>query len=141
VAIVKRFLEALPADWVAARADRLETERMTSQMAQLTHAAFELHAPAEMVELGAPAVGGRPWFEYYGEWLQPFATYRERFTEFIDAGPGVVLVHATIGGTTVTDGVEITREAAGVYRLEDGLIRSISLYFDRDEARAAAGLV
>ena len=141
MAIVKRFLEAMPEDWVAAHADPSETERMASEMLPLTHPDFELHAPSEMIELGAPAVGGRPWFELFGEWLETFATYTERYTDFIDTGPGVVLIYATIGGTTATDGVSITRDAGAVYRLEGGLIRSISLYFDRDEARAAADLL
>ena len=114
---------------------------MSSRMLPLTHPEFELYAPSEMIELGAPAVGGRPWFELFGEWLETFATYTEKYTDFIDAGPGVVLIYATIGGTTATDGVPISRDAGAVYRLEDGLIRSISLYFDRDEARKAAGLL
>ena len=141
VAVVRRFLAAMPEDWVAAHGDRVETDRMRTEMSPLTHPEFELHAPSEMIELGAPPVGGEPWFELFGEWLETFATYTERYTDFIDAGSGVVLVDATIGGTTTTDGVAITREAGAVYHLEGGLIRSIALYFDRDEARAAAGLV
>ena len=127
VAVVKRFLAAMPGDWVAAYRDDSEAARMASEMLPLTHPAFELHAPSEMIELGAPAVGGRPWFELFGEWLETFATYTERYTDFIAAGPGVVLIYATIGGTTATDGVAIAREAGAVYRLEGGLIRSLSL--------------
>jgi hypothetical protein len=141
VAVVRQFLDAMPEEWVAAHADPSATERMASRMIPLTHPEFELHAPSEMIELGAPAVGGRPWFELFGEWLETFATYTERYTDVIDAGSGAVLVYATIGGTTATDGVTITREAAAVYRLEGDLIRSIALFFDRDEARAAAGLL
>ena len=141
VAVVKRFLAAMPEDWVAAHADESEATRMASEMLPLTHPEFELHAPSEMIELGMPPMGGRPWFELFGEWLETFATYTERYTDFVDAGAGVVLVHATIGGTTATDGVAITREAGAVYHLENGLIRSIALYLDRDEARAAAGLL
>ena len=49
----------------------------------------------------------------------------------------MVLVLATIGGRTATGDVEIRRDAAAVYRLEDGLIRTVHLFLDRDEARAA----
>ena len=141
VAVVRQFLAAMPEEWVAAHGDRSAIEGMSSRMLPLLHRDFELHAPSEMIELGTPAVAGSPWFELFGEWLETFATYSERYTDVIDAGPGAVLVYATIGGTTATDGVEISREAGAVYRLEGGLIRSITLFFDRDEARAAVGLV
>ena len=118
VEVVRQFLAAMPEDWVAAHADDPRPTRMAAEMLPLTHPEFELHAPSEMIELGAPPVGGRPWFELFGEWLETFATYTERYTDFIDAGPGVVLIYATIGGTTATDGVAITREAGAVYRLE-----------------------
>jgi hypothetical protein len=36
--------------------------------------------------------------------------------------------------------VPIARKAGAVYHLERELIRSITLYLDRDEAQAAAGL-
>jgi hypothetical protein len=140
VTVVRRFLDAMPEDWVRAYGDQPATERMFAEMLPLTHPDFELHAPSELIGLGTPAVADGPWFSLFGEWLSAFSSYTEDYTDVIDAGPGVVLVLAEIGGTTATDGVQIARKAGAVYHLEGGLIRSITLYFDRDEARAAAGL-
>ncbi len=141
VAVVKKFLAAMPEDWVVTYGDQDATERMFAEMLPLAHADFELHAPSELIELGTPAVADGPWFSLFGEWLNTFSTYREDYTEYIDAAPGVVLVLATIGGRTATGDVEIRRDAAAVYRLEDGLIRTVHLFLDRDEARAAVGAV
>ncbi len=140
IAVVRKFLAAMPEDWVVAYGDRPATERMLAEMLPLLHPSFELQAPSELIELGAPEVADGPWFSLFGEWLDTFSSYRETYTEVIDVSPGVVLVLAEIGGTTATDDVPISRNAGAVYHLEGGLIRTIALHFDRDEARAAAGL-
>ena len=138
-AVVSKFLAEMPEDWVAVRRDDEASNRFAERIAPLLHPDFELVAPQELAGLGVPSGVGQV-NDLYGDWLDTFESYRERWTDVIDAGPGTVLVLATVGGRTATDDVEITREVAAVHTVEECLIRRVQLFFDVDEARAAAGL-
>ena len=97
MAIVKRFLAAMPEDWVAAYADRSDDRADGGGDAAADPSRrSSCTRRRSMIELGAPAVGGGPVVRaIYGEWLEHVrhATASDTRT-FIEPVPGVVLVHA-----------------------------------------------
>jgi ketosteroid isomerase-like protein len=73
------------------------------------------------------------------DWLEPYASYRARAEEFIDAGDRVVVL-IRVRATTARDGVAVDHEPAAVWTIADGKVVALGLYLDRDAAFREAGL-
>ena len=83
---------------------------------------------------GKEAVGA--WF---GDWLGTFeAGYHFEIEEARDLGNGRVFLHATHGGRGRGSGAEVHGETTYLYRVRDGLITRVELFFEQAEGRAAA---
>ncbi|MDQ3728067.1 MAG: hypothetical protein M3355_00605 [Actinomycetota bacterium] len=53
---------------------------------------------------------------------------------------GCVFAFGALQGTGIGSGVGLERPFAWILQIEDGLIREVRAYFDREEALTAAGL-
>jgi ketosteroid isomerase-like protein len=83
---------------------------------------------------GKAAVG-----RWFGDWIGTFeAGYRFEIHEARDLGGGAVFVFATHGGRGRGSGVEVHGDTAYLYRVRQGRIERIELYFDAQEGREAA---
>lgn len=140
-AVVRRWFAALPEKWsrgptagrLAATVDRL---------APLAHPEFEFVGLAGTRAMGAPEVGPglRRAAAWYEDLLEVFTEYEEKVVRY-DAAPGdQVVVLAQITARSVGGGVPIETTGAGVYLVEEDLVRRIELFEDPGEAYAAAGI-
>lgn len=73
------------------------------------------------------------------EWLEPWASYRMRTEEVIDAGEHV-LAYVHIDGRTMRDGVLVEHSPAAVWTIRDGKVVALRFYLDREQAMTAAGV-
>jgi ketosteroid isomerase-like protein len=77
------------------------------------------------------------------EFTKVFRDLRETFPDnfsnnrFEDLGPGLVLVEVETGGHGATSGIEAKMEFVQLWRIEDGVARSVHWYRTREEALAA----
>jgi hypothetical protein len=92
--------------------------------------------------MGAPEVGAGLGLAaaWYQDLLEVFDEYREKVVRFDEAPGGQVVVLAEITALSAGGGVPIDMLGAGVYLVEEGLVRRIELFADPAEAYAAAGL-
>ena len=67
------------------------------------------------------------------------SSFEWRIEELIDGGDRVVTFHS-VTTTGPASGIEVTRPLAGVFEIRDGLIASVWIFLDRNEALEAAGL-
>ncbi len=88
------------------------------------------------VGLAEMAVGWRRLLKFWSE----FHTEAE---EYIELDDGRVLVLAQFGGTARIIGLDIRdgrSKGANVFEIEDGKVRKLTLYWDRERALADLGL-
>lgn len=90
------------------------------------------------------------WTGLAGMWkgwqeiLEPWEDWRVDQLEYRELDAELVLVFVRLGGRGKTSGLEVadlTREAANLFRIRDGRVRSLTLYWDRDRVLADLGLV
>ena len=73
-------------------------------------------------------------------WTEPFDSYHAHAEEFIEVGEAVV-VRLRQGGRGKRSGVEVEMPPYWqVYRVEDGLVSRITLYYNEADALSAARL-
>jgi ketosteroid isomerase-like protein len=83
---------------------------------------------------GKEAVG-----RWFGDWIGTFEPgYRFEIEEARDLGNGGVFLYATHGGRGRVSGAEVHGDTAYLYRVQDGLITRVELFFDQTEGREAA---
>jgi hypothetical protein len=73
------------------------------------------------------------------EWLLPYHSYCISAEEYLDAGEHVVM-HARVSARTERDGVAIEHRPSSVWTFEEGKIKAVRFFLDRDEALRFAGL-
>jgi ketosteroid isomerase-like protein len=81
--------------------------------------------------------GAVRWREILTSTLHGFQAEVE---EIIPAGDGVYVVFAHFSGTGTASGVEVTRGAANIFTMRDGIVLRRDSYEDREDALRAAGL-
>ena len=82
---------------------------------------------------GKEAVG-----RWFGEWFQVFGRdYRFQIDEAREVGE-VIFIHAKHGGHGRSSGVEVRGESSYLYRVRDGKVARVELYWERADALAAA---
>lgn len=94
----------------------------------------------------APGWPGQPYYRGFdgakalaAEWTDNFEDYQWVPDRSIDVGPDRAVLLGHHGGRTRT-GVPIEGKVAGVFSIEDGLIREIRFFFQWEDACEAAGL-
>jgi ketosteroid isomerase-like protein len=104
-----------------------------------------LHPDFEVVEheMAPPDLrggkGGRAFVDMYAEWLGAWESFHVTPIEFHDLGDRVLAV-VRMGGRTRTHGAEVEQESAVIFGIEEGLIRSVKLFTQAEDARREAGL-
>jgi ketosteroid isomerase-like protein len=91
---------------------------------------------------GAPGLSYRGLdglVEGWREWLTPWASYRLRTEEYIDAGEKVVLL-VSVRARTSRDGVAFEHQAAAVWTLRDGTPVAVHFFLEQEEALRFAGV-
>jgi hypothetical protein len=87
------------------------------------------------------APGVDRFVDTWRDWISAWDMWRIERLEF---HPGetsdCVLVLLDIRARSRTESVEMEQEGANVLWFEDGLVSRLELYFDRDDARRAAGI-
>jgi ketosteroid isomerase-like protein len=84
---------------------------------------------------GKKAVG-----RWFGDWIGTFEPgYSFEIEEAQDLGNGRVFLYATHGGRGRVSGAEVHGDTTYLYRVRDGLIVRVELFFDQAEGREAAG--
>jgi ketosteroid isomerase-like protein len=83
---------------------------------------------------GKEAVG-----RWFGDWIGTFEPgYRFEIEEARDLGNGGVFLYATHGGRGRVSGAEVHGETSYLYRIRDGRIVRVELFFTPEEGRVAA---
>jgi ketosteroid isomerase-like protein len=82
---------------------------------------------------GAAALHG-----FFEEWLIPYEEFRLEVEESVDLGNGVTFAAVHQMGRLIDTQGYIQQRAAQALLWEKGLIIHVTVYLDRDEARAAA---
>jgi ketosteroid isomerase-like protein len=107
----------------------------------------DLALPDLVVEF-AGTRSGAPGLSYRGldglvegwrEWLEPWASYRLRTDQYIDAGEKVVLL-VSVRARTSRDGVEFEHRAAAVWTLRHGAPVAVHFFLEQEDALRFAGL-
>ena len=80
--------------------------------------------------------GARRFFE---DWFAAFDTMHVAVESALEAGERLVILHKLVG-TGKESGVPIELLGAAIYSFADDRISRAAFYYDRDEAREAAGL-
>jgi ketosteroid isomerase-like protein len=91
---------------------------------------------------GAPGLhyrGLEGLVEGWRDWLVPWASYRLRIDEYIDAGDKVVLL-VSVRARTSRDGVAFEHQAAAVWTLRDGSPVAVHFFLEQEEALRFAGV-
>ena len=97
-----------------------------------------IHPEVEVVRLGGlPTVTGRD--AAYGLMLPDAFESQELVIDEIRVEGDVVLVSGPFHARGAGSGIELSRESHTVFWIEDGLIRRMGTYQEREEALAAAG--
>ena len=101
----------------------------------------------EFVVADGPSPGH--WDGLAGMWrgwreiLEPWDDWRVEHLEYRELDAQRVLVFVRLGGRGKTSGLEVadlTREAANLFCIRDGKVRSLTLYWDRSRVLADLGL-
>jgi ketosteroid isomerase-like protein len=79
--------------------------------------------------------GPEGFYERWGDWLEPWASYRIYTEDVVDRGDRVVMLVELVG-VTKRDAVEMRHEAAAVFHFDAGEIAEIVFTLERDEALA-----
>jgi ketosteroid isomerase-like protein len=91
---------------------------------------------------GAPGIHYRGLdglVEGWREWLVPWASYRFRTHEYIDAGDKVAIL-VSVRAQTSRDGVEFQHDAAAVWTVRDGVPVAVHFFLDQEDALRFAGV-
>jgi ketosteroid isomerase-like protein len=95
---------------------------------------------ASAADPAQPTVHGLDGFvSAFRDWLSAWASWVVTATDFIDARDDRVLVLLDVRARSKTHGVEMPIEAASLLTIRDGMVTRIELFFDRAQAREAAG--
>jgi ketosteroid isomerase-like protein len=77
--------------------------------------------------------------EMWVDWLEPWATYKVKVDEMIEAGDSVVVLVRDRGRRHDTD-AEVELISGSVWTFRDGKIARVAFYANREELREATGL-
>ena len=101
---------------------------------------FEVEFVSQVPDAERPSYRGLDGFVTgWRDWLQPWATYRMRVEEYVDAGEKVVAL-IQVKATTARDGVVVEHAPAAVWTIADGKVVAVRMYLDREDALREAGL-
>ena len=75
----------------------------------------------------------------WGEWLEPWGSYRYEVEDYVDAGGGTVVVLARVRARTHRDSVEIEHAPAVVCQVRDGRLVRLDFYLERRDAPGDLG--
>jgi len=75
----------------------------------------------------------------WGEWLEPWESYRYEVEDYVDAGGGAVVVLARVRARTHRDSVEIEHAPAVVCQVRDGRLVRLDFYLERRDAPGDLG--
>ena len=97
-----------------------------------------LHPEIEVIRLGGlPTVTGRE--AAFGLMLPDAFEFQEQAIDELRVEGNVVLLSGPFHARGAGSGIELSRESYNVFWLEDGLIRRMGTYLERDQALEAAG--
>jgi ketosteroid isomerase-like protein len=124
-----------------------ETTRVALE--PLVHPDFEtVSVPGQVPLSGVGAENSsRPSFygvdgfvDSFRDWLSAWESWVVTATEFIEVDENRVLVMLDVRARSKTHQVEMPIEGANLMTLSDGKLARLELFFDREQAREAAGL-
>jgi ketosteroid isomerase-like protein len=133
-------------DLVAALADE---DEFAGALEALVHPDFETVTVPGQVPLAGIGTsdaarpifhGAAGFFAAFREWLSAWKSWVITPTDFIEADADRVLVMLDIRARSRTHQVELPFEGANLLTFRDGRVGRLELFFDRAQARAAAGL-
>ena len=133
-------------DVVAVLADR---KALDATLGPLVQPDFEtVTVPGQVPVSGAgaqdasrPVLRGLDGFvSGFGDWLSAWETWVVTPTDFIDVDENRVLVMLDIRARSKTHQVEMPVEGANLLTIKDGRLARVELFFERGQAREAAGL-
>jgi ketosteroid isomerase-like protein len=84
--------------------------------------------------------GVNGFIDAWTDFTETFQHLHNSINEMTEVGPDVVYIETKQVGATATAGVEVTYQAAAVFRFGDGLLQQAEFHLDRDAARRAAGI-
>jgi ketosteroid isomerase-like protein len=97
-----------------------------------------LHPEIEVIRLGGlPTVTGRE--AAFGLMLPDAFEFQEQAIDELRVEGNVVMISGPFHARGAGSGIELSRESHNVFWLEDGLIRRMGTYLERDQALEAAG--
>src|SRR5438132_1161881 len=88
-------------------------------------------------------VGLAEMAETWRRLLRVWSEFHTEADEYLELDDGRVLVLATFGGTARISGLDIQdgrSKGANVFEIRDGKVRKLTLYWNREHARADLGL-
>jgi ketosteroid isomerase-like protein len=127
-------------DWAAIVDDRATERELLARIQPLLHPEFAMgwRAPSAAGTLRADGGSGAYLTAMRGV-MRPFDRFRIVPERFIDLGDRVAVL-ARLEGRTRKDGLEFTGYGGAIMSFEDGLIRRIEEFDQRDALLEAAGL-
>jgi hypothetical protein len=140
--IVRRWFALLPESWVRDGREESRAEALRAVLEPLTHPDFEFVGLEGTRGMGAPDAGPGLTVatDWYRDLLGVFDEYEEKVVR-LDAAPGnQVVALAQVTARSAGGGVPIEMTGAGLYLVEEDLIRRIELFAAPAEAYAAAGI-
>jgi ketosteroid isomerase-like protein len=142
VAVRSAEVELVQSIWPR-EADMVELVASMPALVDALPDAFDPHVeirfhPDEPGEFGTLS-GVEGFTAAWGEWLEPWESYRYVVEDYVDAGGGTVVVLAHVRARTRRDGVLVEHSPAVLCRVRDGRLAKLDFYLDGAEALAAAG--
>ena len=117
--------------------------RARAQLTELLHpdAEFEFIRTAGEEEAGVTSIrrGVDGVIEGWGDWLEPFSSYRIEARGTFPIEDGVLIV-AHASGVTRTGAVALEEDQASVWRFRDGKVSRWEAWLHAGDAKAACGL-
>ena len=78
--------------------------------------------------------------EAWLDWLTPWASYRNRLEELVEAPDGRVLMWGQVSARLDDRGPDVQHMGAAVWTVRDGKVAHVAFFADRDAAAEAVGL-
>ncbi len=135
------------ADMVALLGDPAGLQAVRNMFEPLVHTDFETVTVPGQVPLSGTRDSSRPtlhgidgFIGGFRDWLDAWDRWAVTATQFIDVDAERVLVMVDVLARSKTHQVEMPIEAATLLTFRDSKLTRLELFFDRAEAREAAGL-
>jgi hypothetical protein len=128
-------------DFVAAITDEKRVEEMRTAIVPYVDPDFEVEMVGPEYAAAEPLVhhGIEGYLELWGNWLEPYESYRVELERYFDAGDKVVLFVRQLAQPRLSS-APVVEMSAVMFVFGGGKLMRLEFHLDRDRAMKAAGL-